>query len=330
MEMKYYLKIFAGLFISLLMFACSPNEPVNPPDGPDKPVDPIEDDFLPELGSGETDGYKLVWEDLFNDETLDPNRWYIEVNGDGGGNAELQYYREENVSVGKEPETGRGCLVLTAKKENFGGRNVTSGRVNSNNRVTVTHGKIEASIKLPLTANGLWPAFWMMGNNYFEVGWPRCGEIDIMEFGHSNGMKNGKQDRYFNGACHWGVRWDQVASYAKDHTAPYGLQDDFHLYTFIWTEESAKMYLDLDKNPDANPYYEMNINGYDAENSPGHYFHKPFFILFNLAVGGNFPGIWEIDKITALNESNNFEAKMYIDYIKVYQKGEEGDQLYLK
>lgn len=274
-------------------------------------------------GTGETDGYKLVWQDLFDADELNSQRWNIEVNGDGGGNNELQYYtdRAENVRLGDDGK-GNGCLILTAKKEVYGGRQATSGRITSKNKIAFKHGKIEAAIKLPKTANGLWPAFWMMGNDFDQVGWPRCGETDIMEFGNATGIKNGTQDRYFNGACHWGQSWENHPNYARAVTYHYSLQDDeFHIYTLIWDEEKVAMYVDLDKYPDAEPYYVMTIPATNDTNSPGYYFHKENFILFNLAVGGNFPGIWNINQITALNESNDYQASMYVNYVKIYQKG---------
>ena len=119
----------------------------------------------PQTGTGENDGYRLVWQDLFDADALSPERWAIEVNGAGGGNNELQYYtdREENVRLGKD-EHGNGCLILTARRESYKGKSFTSGRLITKNRVNFTHGKVEAAIKLPKTANGLWPAFWMMGN----------------------------------------------------------------------------------------------------------------------------------------------------------------------
>ena len=162
----------------------------------------------------------------------------------------------------------------------------------------------------------------MMGNDYDQVGWPRCGETDIMEFGNATGIKNGTQDRYFNGACHWGQSWENHPNYARAVTYQYSLQDDeFHIYTLIWDEEKVAMYVDLDKYPDAEPYYIMTIPATNDTNSPGYYFHKENFILFNLAVGGNFPGIWDINQITALNESNDYQASMYVNYVKIYQKG---------
>lgn len=278
-----------------------------------------------QIGSGETDGYKLVWQDLFDGETLDEAVWNIEVNGDGGGNNELQYYRRENVSLGKDEASGCNALILTAKREKFSNKDFTSGRINSKNKKAFKYGKIEASIKLPKTANGLWPAFWLMGNDFDQVGWPRCGEIDILEMGNSNGIKNNTQDRYFNGACHWGFYKDvgnnnwAYPNYAKASTWSYSLQDDeYHLYTIIWNEEKIRMYVDMDKYPDTNPYFEMGITGDDSDWSVAKYFHHDFFILFNLAVGGNFPGIRNASGITAIPEGGS--ASMYVDYVRVYQK----------
>lgn len=271
----------------------------------------------------DADGYILVWQELFNGESLNPERWDIEVNGGGGGNNELQYYtdREENVRLGDDGK-GNHCLILTARREQYLGKKITSGRVNTKNRIAFTHGKVEAAIKLPKTANGLWPAFWMMGNDYDRVGWPKCGETDILEMGHSNGFV-GFQEKFFNGAMHWGQGWPS-ASHAKDTTWPNSLQDgEFHIFTCVWDENSMKMYCDLDKYPRQNPYFSMDIpcNDPDNEWSPGNYFHKDNFILFNLAVGGNFPGIHDAEKITALNDENGHEASMYVDYVKIYQKG---------
>lgn len=281
-----------------------------------------------ESGSGETNGYQLVWQDLFNNGVFNSKAWNIEENADGGGNNELQYYRSQNVSVGTEPATGRGCLILTAKKETYGGKPATSGRINSSGKMMPKYGKIEASIKLPYSANGLWPAFWMLGNDNEIVGWPACGEIDILEMGHINGINAGTQDRYFNGACHWGPSYNNGAypNYAVSTTNPYSIQGDFQLFTLVWDATSVKMYLNLDKNPSAAPYYQMAIDGKADASSPGYFFHKEFFVIFNLAVGGSFPQIYDINNVTALNSGS---AKMYIDYVKVYQKGIAGESITL-
>lgn len=290
----------------------------------------------PQTGSGENNGYTLVWQDLFDAENLDTeNRWTIEVNGDGGGNNELQYYtdRAENVRLGDDGQ-GNRCLILTARREEYRGKHFTSGRVISKGKTTFTHGKMEASIKFPVTYKGLWPAFWMMGNDYDQVGWPACGETDIIEMGHSDGWKgSNKSDRYFNGAYHWAPqgKWDAVAHNVGTKTLEYSLQDgEFHLLTIIWDGERSAMYVDLDKYPDQEPYCAMDINDYtDPENmyNPTNIFHKPNFILFNLAIGGNFPGIHDQNGITALHDGNNHEAAMYINYVKIYQKGDDNETL---
>lgn len=263
--------------------------------------------------------YRLVWEDNFNANVLDEtNNWEIVVDGKGGGNKELQYYSRKNISVGKEPQTGESCLIITAKKQWYKFKHATSGRVQTRNKMTFRYGKLEARIKVPKTADGLWPAFWMLGHDYPQTIWPKCGEIDIMEMGHSDGIENKVQDRLFNGACHWGEEFNygKYPNYAKASTNEYCLQKDFHLYTLIWDQQSIKMYLDLDKYPDNKPYFEMPINGKDEPDSPARYFNKPYFIIFNLAVGGNFPQIYNINKITALKTG---DAEMYVDYVRLYQ-----------
>lgn len=284
----------------------------------------------PQNGSGETNGYRLVWQDLFDGGVLRADRWNIEVNGDGGGNSELQYYtdREQNVRVGDDGE-GNGCLILTAIREEYNNRHFTSGRIQSKNKTHFTHGKVEASIKFPVTNAGLWPAFWMMGNDFDQVGWPKCGETDIIEMGHQNGIRNNVSDRFFNGASHWGTAWNKTGDYARDKTLDYSLQDGkFHLVTCIWDDNSVAMYIDLDKYPDQQPYYKMDIPGTKEDVMwPGNYFHKSNFILFNLAVGGHFPGIYKAEEITALNNGNSNRASMYVNYVKVYQKGDDSETL---
>ena len=272
------------------------------------------------------DEYHLVWQDNFDGTKLDEkNHWSIFVNGKGGGNRELQYYSRENIEVGREPVTGENCLIIKARIKNNFLRKCTSGKIGTMNKISFKYGKIEARIKVPATANGLWPAFWMLGSDYPKAVWPKCGEIDIMEMGNRAGILAGSQDRLFNGACHWGEKFNhgKYPNYAKATTNPYCLQDVFHLYTLIWDKDALKMYVDLDKYPNNAPYFEMPINGKDEPDNAAHYFNKQFFIVFNLAVGGNFTGVLHINEITALKIG---EARMYVDYVKVYQKGAAGDE----
>ena len=274
-------------------------------------------------GTGEVNGYHLVWQDLFDNGYLDNEAWNVEVRNDGGGNNELQYYIKENVTVGNDSE-GNGCLIITAKKQNYGNRSITSGRLTTQNKVRFCHGKLEASIRLPKTGNGLWPAFWLLGDDIQSNNWPNCGEIDIMEMGHSDAFNKGTQDRYFNGACHWGpLSGGNHPNYTQSNTWNYSLQDgEFHLYTMYWDDKKLTMYVDQDRFPDVMPYFEMNISDKSAQNSAGNYFHHNFFILFNLAVGGDFSHIYNANDITALAQG---DAKMYVNYVKIYQKGISGE-----
>ena len=270
-------------------------------------------------------GYNLVWSDEFNNGALNTEVWNIETNGNGGGNNELQYYCDRGVRVGTDAASGEGCLILTATKENYGGRTCTSGRVNTMGKVYFKHGKVEARIKMPSTANGLWPAYWMLGNDYPDVNWPRCGEIDICEMGNGNGISAGTQDRYFNGACHWGFYNDQgqYPNYANAVTWDYSLQDgQFHTFTLYWDNNYVTMYCDEAAYPNRDPYYQMGVSDVSGDWSTGLYFQKPFFLLFNLAVGGNFMGYYDINQVTALNSGS---ASMYIDYVRVYQQGNSTD-----
>lgn len=263
--------------------------------------------------------YELVWNADFAVNSL-PANWNIEVNGDGGGNNELQYYCEKGVSLGTDPKEGKHCLILTATKESYHGKSCTSGRVNTLGHTYFQYGKIEARIWFPQTANGLWPAFWMMGNDFSQVGWPACGETDIIELGHQNGF-NGTQDRYFNGASHWGPNWQTHYQDANSITNSYSVEDGFHIITCVWTPEKISMFLDKDAHPTAAPYYEIAITPSDADDAPGKYFHKPNFVIFNMAVGGNFPGIWDINGVTALAYG---PRSMYIDWVRIYQRGDAG------
>lgn len=266
--------------------------------------------------------YQLVWNEDFTDGGLDRNVWNVEVNGDGGGNNELQYYCEKGVSVGAEPTTGKQCLILTATKENYMGKGCTSGRVNTLGKMTYTYGRIEARIKFPRTGNGLWPAFWQMGNNYSEVNWPRCGETDIIELGHQDAFNKGTQDRYFNGAMHVGSAWNAVWSEAQSVTWDYSVEDTFHIVSMVWTPTSIDMY--MDKVP--TPYFHANL---EPNDNPDYnrqlVFGKPNFVIANLAVGGNFPGIYNVNQITALNSG---PQSVYIDWIRIYQRGDTNQSFY--
>lgn len=263
--------------------------------------------------------YRLVWSDEFDGASLNRDYWNVEINGSGCGNAELQYYVDSPENVGLRD----GNLVLTARRETYEGKDFTSGRINTQGKVAFTYGIVEARIKFPKTTNGLWPAFWMMGDDIRESGWPLCGETDILEMGHANGIAAGTQDRLFNGAMHWGRNEHDHHQAVGDKVNPYSLQDGrYHVFTVVWTADRMEMFVD----DDAKPYLSVDLSDKDDKDKPGYYFQQANFILFNLAVGGNFPGIHSASGITALPKDG--AAEMLVDYVRVYQKA--GENLTLK
>lgn len=228
----------------------------------------------------------LVWSDEFNGSSLDGSKWNMEVRDDGCGNHELQYYtdRTENVSVHD------GYLELKAMNENYGSKNYTSGRITTQNKFYFTYGHIEARLSMP-SFSGIWPAFWMLGQNINQgVGWPACGEIDIMEAINA-------EDKVY-ATCHWKNGSQQSAS---GNLAGIN-RTDWHIYTCDWDEESIRICIDGREIKTVS--INDGTNGKDA-------FHKDFFLLFNLAVGGDWPGN-NID-------DSQFPASMKVDYVRVYQ-----------
>ncbi|WP_397376700.1 RICIN domain-containing protein [Paenibacillus sp. p3-SID867] len=231
--------------------------------------------------------WNLVWSDEFNGTSLNRANWTPEIGtGSGGwGNNELQYYTEraQNVQV-----TG-GNLVITAQKESYGGMNYTSARIKTQDLKNFTYGKVEARIKLP-SGQGLWPAFWMLGSNISSVGWPKIGEIDIMERVNHN--------PYVNGTVHW-----DAGGHAEYGRVSGNLDfSQFHVYSIEWDSKYIRWFVD---GQQFNEFYIENGTGNTEE------FQRPFFLLLNLAVGGNWPG--------SPNNSTPFPSQMLVDYVRVYQ-----------
>ena len=230
--------------------------------------------------------WNLVWQDEFNGSLS--SDWVFETGtGSGGwGNNELQYYRQENASI------NNGHLVITARQENFGGMNYTSARLKTQGRKSWKYGKIEARISMP-SFSGVWPAFWMLGDNITSVGWPACGEIDIME------QINTEQATH--GTIHWQDHNGNYANYGG-YTGVNVTQ--FHTYSIEWTDQTIRWLLD------GVQYHEVNIAGGINGTSE---FHNNFFIILNMAIGGNWPGF-------SIN-NGAMPAEMRIDYVRVYQAG---------
>ncbi|OPJ60515.1 glycoside hydrolase family 16 protein [Clostridium chromiireducens] len=233
-----------------------------------------------------TDNWEITWSDEFNGDKINPLNWTYDIDGHGWGNNELQYYTDR-------PENARvedGNLIIEARKELYKGSQYTSARLKTEGLQNFLYGKIEARIKLP-EGQGLWPAFWMLGSNMSSVNWPDCGELDIME--HINFTEN------IYGTAHWNAH--DGAQYKS-----YGGQTNidvtqYHNYSVEWSPNFIKWFVDGTK------YAEYDItNSVNGTTS----YHKPFFIVLNMAVGGNWPK--NPDSLT------EFPAKMYVDYVRVY------------
>lgn len=235
-------------------------------------------------------GMTLVWQDEFNGTALDSRYWTFEQgNGaNGWGNNELQFYREENTKV------NGGYLTITARKENFSGREYTSSRIKTQDKKTFLYGRVDFRAKLP-KGQGIWPAFWALGANITTVNWPLCGEIDIMEMVGGGAGK----DNTVHGTVHYEDGGHKYIG--KSYTLPSGdFYDKFHVFSLVWTETSLKWYIDNQE------YYT-----FDSSSAATDEFRKPFFLLINLAVGGNWPG--------SPNSSTVFPQKYIVDYVRVFQ-----------
>ncbi|MDG5799284.1 family 16 glycosylhydrolase [Marinilabiliaceae bacterium ANBcel2] len=254
--------------------------------------------------------YELVWEDTFEDSSLNTDYWNYETSEgiwNTGANQELQHYRSENVEVGLDDEDNE-ALIITAKEEEYEGYQFTSGRINTRGKVAAKYGRIEARIKLPEVADGLWPAFWTLG---VENSWPACGEIDILEAGHAEGIANGQQERTFNGALHWDYQGTH-AMHSDNALTPEDVSlYEYNTFALEWTPDRIEMFL----NDSEEPYFAMDITGDDAEE----FRSWPHYLILNLAVGGSFPGITNPNDITT-----PLPAKMYVDYVRIYQREGEG------
>lgn len=236
-------------------------------------------------------GYNLVWRDEFTSNTLSSD-WKHEIGtgNNGWGNNELQHYRPENTTF------ENGLLIITAKKESFDGQNYTSSRIITQGKRSFKYGRIDIRAVMP-EGQGIWPALWMLGESIPTVGWPRCGEIDIME------MIGGQptNDKTTHGTPHWDNN-GTYASFSKSYVNPNGkLSEQFHVYSVIWDEKTIKWYFD-----------DILYNTLDITPAGLSEFQEKFFFILNVAVGGNWPG--------SPNTTTVFPQRMAVDYVRVFQR----------
>ena len=256
-------------------------------DDADNPFNiPVTGYSTPETYAGKT----LVWRDEFNGTALNLNDWTYEIGAGGWGNNELQYYRPENTLF------SAGKLIIEAKKESFGGSAYTSSRLITKGKKEFKFGRIDIRAALP-EGQGLWPALWMLGGNISTVNWPACGEIDIMEL-------IGSQPNRVHGTIHYGANTSQH-QYIGNSTALSGtakFSDEFHVFSIVWEQDKITWLLD-----DVQFYQITN-----ATVAPAAYpFNNDFFFIFNVAVGGQWPG--------DPDGSTNFPQRMIVDYVRVFQ-----------
>lgn len=246
--------------------------------------------------------WTLVWSDEFSradGSSPDSSKWTYDIGGKGWGNEELEYYtkRKENARIEK------GNLVITALREPYTGadgltRDFTSARLRTEGLFVQTYGRFEARIKLP-EGQGMWPAFWMLGQDISSAGWPKCGEIDIME-------NVGKEAGTIHGSLHGPSTAGPTSDLTSIFSLPAGqnFADDFHLYAIEWEPDIVRFYVD------SNLYATFNSSQWPGGGK--WVFDHPFFIILNLAVGGNWPG--------SPHASTKFPQSMLVDYVRVYTK----------
>jgi len=244
--------------------------------------------------------WQLSWSDEFNGtngSSPDPAKWVFDVGGSGYGNNELESYTSRPVSAQQKD----GNLVITARKEDFTGpdgipRHYTSARIRTQGLFSQAYGRFEASIKLPL-GKGIWPAFWLLGNNIDSVGWPKCGEVDIIEnIGEPATIYSTLHGPGYSGAQGISAKYPLTAAKAVD--------TGFHLYAVEWAPNDIKFFFDGNLIVERTP----------ANLPPGAtwVYDHPFFIILNVAVGGAWPG--------NPDETTVFPQQMLVDYVRVYTK----------
>lgn len=244
--------------------------------------------------AGPNPGWSLVWSDEFNQpdgSSPDPTKWTFDTGGGGWGNGELEYYtsRTNNVRI-----VG-GMLVVQANQENYQGSSYTSARLKTQGVRSWKYGRMEARIKIPY-GQGMWPAFWMLGTNITSVGWPTCGEVDIME-------NIGREPSTVHGTVH-GPGYSGANGIGGPCNLPGNpaFANDFHIYAVEWTTNQIKFYVDN--------YQYFSVNPASLPGGDTWVYTQPQFVLLNLAVGGGWPG--NPDGTTI------FPQQMIVDYVRIY------------
>lgn len=236
-------------------------------------------------------GLSLKWSDEFNGSILNNANWNYETGGGGWGNNELEYYTNSSKN---SFITKGGYLVIEARKEVVGTNNYTSARVQTKGKQEFKYGRMDIRAMLP-KGKGVWPAIWMLGSNISTVPWPASGEIDIMEL-------LGHEPNKVYGTMHWGNVGSGSTHIGGNYTLPMeDFSQKFHVFTLIWDINKIEWYVD-DQN---------FFTGNKSAVSGNYPFDQPFFFIFNVAVGGDWPGVPDANTI--------FPQRMIVDYVRVFQ-----------
>ncbi|MDT7543109.1 MAG: hypothetical protein QOE33_3013 [Acidobacteriota bacterium] len=249
--------------------------------------------------------WRLVWSDEFNGTKgtgVDRARWGAEIGGSGWGNRELEYYTDDTKNAYLD---GRGHLVIEAYKETlppefkcwYGQCRYTSARLSTKKKFTQAHGRFETRMKLP-AGQGVWPAFWLLGDDIDSTGWPSCGEIDIME-------NIGREPSRVHGTIH-GPGYSGANGIGAPYTLSGGRRfaDDYHTFAVEWEPQEIRWYVD-------GELYETR-KATDLPAGAKWVYDHPFFVILNLAVGGNWPG--DPDATTSMPQM------MSVDYVRIYER----------
>ena len=282
-----YKKLHVFLCISFILGACAMTTPKPTPTSV-----PTSTPMPTPTAIWDRAGWGIAWHDEFDGPELDLKNWTFDIGGGGWGNQEWEAYtdRPENVRI------ENGMLVIEARQEEatFSGRPYSSARIKTQGLHAWQYGRIEARIKLPY-GQGIWPAFWMLGENISSKGWPGSGEIDILEF-------IGREPDHIYATVHAPGYSGGNGVGSNITISPDSLKNDFHIYAIEWEENEIRWYFDDQQ------YFKVT-----PEDVPDQWiFDHPFFLILNLAVGGGWPGY--PDKTTV------FPQLLYIDYVRVYQK----------
>lgn len=280
-------RVGAGLLLALSLLSCTETKTKNvPAPTPPTPPTPVVNEEAREYAQYT----ELVWKDEFDGGAIDQTKWTHELGASGWGNNELQNYTNST----DNSYLRNGMLVIQAQKQTTGSNAYTSARLITKGKQSFQYGRLDIRAKIP-KGKGVWPAIWMLGADIDQNNWPKCGEIDIMEL-------RGSRPTELISTMHYANSMGVHEYKGTTQNLSEDLSADFHTYSVVRSKNMTRFYLD----GSATPYYTFSAT--DASPFP---FNNPFFVILNVAVGGNFDG--------NPDGSTTFPQQMQVDYVRYYQ-----------